>query len=96
MINMSDRPIESQQTTTSATQGNGEQQKKKELIAYIYVSSIGQSLEVQRDKMLALGVNREYLFEEKRSGLDSNRPALKEAIRVARKATVLLSPRLTV
>lgn len=55
------------------------------LVAYIRVSSIGQSLEVQRDKMLALGVEPEQIFEEKRSGVDSNRPALREALRFARK-----------
>ena len=55
------------------------------LVAYIRVSSIGQSLEVQRDKMLALGVEPDHIFEEKRSGVDSNRPALKEALRFARK-----------
>lgn len=55
------------------------------LVAYIRVSSIGQSLEVQRDKMLALGVEPDHIFEEKRSGVDSNRPALKEALRFARR-----------
>ncbi|MDH6231049.1 DNA invertase Pin-like site-specific DNA recombinase [Mesorhizobium soli] len=55
------------------------------MVAYIRVSSVGQSLEVQRDKMLALGVQPDHLFEEKRSGVDSNRPALKEALRFARK-----------
>ncbi|MCZ7908335.1 MULTISPECIES: recombinase family protein [Agrobacterium] len=55
------------------------------IVAYIRVSSIGQSLEVQRDKMLGLGVQPDHIFEEKRSGIDSNRPALKEALRFARK-----------
>lgn len=55
------------------------------LIAYIRVSSVGQSLEVQRDKMLAAGIAPDHIFEEKRSGVDSNRPALKEALRFARK-----------
>jgi DNA invertase Pin-like site-specific DNA recombinase len=55
------------------------------LIAYIRVSSIGQSLEVQRDKMLAAGITPDHIFEEKRSGVDSNRPALKDALRFARK-----------
>lgn len=55
------------------------------LVAYIRVSSIGQSLDVQRDKMLAIGVEPDHIFEEKRSGVDSNRPALKEALRFARK-----------
>lgn len=55
------------------------------LVSYIRVSSVGQSLEVQRDKMLALGVHPDHIFEEKRSGVDSNRPALKEALRFVRK-----------
>ncbi|RYZ89651.1 MAG: recombinase family protein [Proteobacteria bacterium] len=54
-------------------------------IAYMRVSSVGQSLEVQRDKMIAFGVQPDHIFEEKRSGLDANRPALKEALRFARK-----------
>ncbi|WGI74535.1 recombinase family protein [Sinorhizobium meliloti] len=55
------------------------------LVAYIRVSSVGQSLEVQRDKMLAAGAQPDHIFEEKRSGVDANRPALKEALRFARK-----------
>ena len=58
------------------------------LIGYIRVSSVGQSLEVQRDKMLAAGVDPEFIFEEKRSGLDRERPALKEALRMVRKGDV--------
>ena len=55
------------------------------LVAYIRVSSVGQSLEVQREKMTEIGVQPDHIFEEKKSGLDANRPALKEAIRFARK-----------
>lgn len=55
------------------------------LVAYIRVSSVGQSLEVQREKMIAIGVQPDHLFEEKRSGLVASRPALKEAIRFARR-----------
>ncbi|MER8645086.1 recombinase family protein [Mesorhizobium sp. M1252] len=55
------------------------------LVAYIRVSSLGQSLEVQRDKMRAIGVEPDHIFEERRSGVDTNRPALKEALRFARK-----------
>ncbi|TNM66437.1 recombinase family protein [Aliirhizobium smilacinae] len=54
-------------------------------VAYIRVSSVGQSLEVQRDKMVALGIQPDHIFEEKRSGVDSNRPALKDALRFVRK-----------
>lgn len=55
------------------------------LVAYIRVSSVGQSLELQRDKMLAIGVQPEHIYEEKRSGVDANRPALKDALRFIRK-----------
>lgn len=55
------------------------------LVGYIRVSTVGQSLEVQRDKMLSLGVEPDNLFEEKRSGVDANRPALQAALRHARK-----------
>lgn len=55
------------------------------LVAYIRVSSIGQSLEVQRDKMLEAGVAPEHIYEEKRSGVDTNRPALKEALKFVRR-----------
>jgi len=55
------------------------------MVAYIRVSTVGQSLEVQRDKVLAAGVELDHVFEEKRSGVDSNRPALKDALRFARK-----------
>jgi DNA invertase Pin-like site-specific DNA recombinase len=55
------------------------------LVAYIRVSSIGQSLEVQRERVTAYGVEADHIFEEKRSGVDSDRPALKEALRFVRK-----------
>jgi DNA invertase Pin-like site-specific DNA recombinase len=55
------------------------------MVAYIRVSSVGQSLEVQRDAVLRAGVEADHIFEEKRSGLDSKRPALREALRFVRK-----------
>lgn len=64
------------------------------LVAYIRVSSAGQSLEVQRDKMLALGVEPGHLFEEKRSGVDANRPALKEALRFVRRGDTFVITRI--
>ncbi|MDQ0319650.1 DNA invertase Pin-like site-specific DNA recombinase [Pararhizobium capsulatum DSM 1112] len=63
------------------------------LIGYIRVSSVGQSLEVQRDKMIAAGVEPDHIYEEKRSGLDSDRPVLKEALRFARKGDVFFVSR---
>ena len=64
------------------------------LIAYIRVSSVGQSLEVQRDKMIAFGVQPDHIFEEKRSGVDANRPALKDALRFARKGDTFVISRI--
>ncbi|MCB1470537.1 MAG: recombinase family protein [Rhizobiaceae bacterium] len=64
------------------------------LVAYIRVSSIGQSLEVQRDKMVAIGVEPDHIFEEKRSGVDSNRPKLKEALRFVRKGDTFVVSRI--
>lgn len=60
------------------------------LVAYIRVSSTGQSLDVQRDKMIAAGVEAANIFEEKRSGVDANRPALKECLRFVRRGDTLL------
>jgi DNA invertase Pin-like site-specific DNA recombinase len=60
------------------------------LVGYIRVSSTGQSLDVQRDKMLAAGVEASDLFEEKRSGVDANRPALKECLRFVRRGDTLI------
>ncbi|KAB2760941.1 recombinase family protein [Brucella anthropi] len=54
------------------------------LVAYIRVSTVGQNLEVQRDRVLAHGVESDHIFEEKKSGVDSGRPALKEALRFVR------------
>ncbi|WP_313196154.1 recombinase family protein [Shinella zoogloeoides] len=64
------------------------------LIGYIRVSSVGQTLEVQREKMLAAGVEPNHIFEEKRSGLDSDRLQLREAIRFARKGDTFLVSRI--
>lgn len=63
------------------------------LVGYARVSSIGQSLEVQREKLLEAGVDAELIYEEKKSGLDSERPQLKEALRFVRKGDTLLVSR---
>ena len=59
-------------------------------LAYIRVSSVGQSLEVQRDKVIAAGVEPKNVFEEKRSGLDTGRPELKACLRALRKGDTLV------
>ncbi len=59
-------------------------------LAYIRVSSVGQSLDVQRDKVLAAGLEPKNVFEEKRSGLDTGRPELKSCLRALRKGDSLV------
>jgi DNA invertase Pin-like site-specific DNA recombinase len=62
------------------------------LVGYARVSSLGQSLEVQRDKLQAFGVDK--LFEEKRSGLDSSRPALGQCLDYVREGDSLVISRI--
>lgn len=63
-------------------------------LAYIRVSTVGQSLDVQRDKVLAAGVEPKNIYEEKRSGLDTGRPELKACLRALRKGDVLVISRI--
>ncbi|VXB68909.1 recombinase family protein [Brevundimonas sp. G8] len=63
------------------------------LIGYARVSSSGQSLEVQRDQLLAAGCTR--VFEEKRSGLSQDgREQLALALEYVRDGDVLIVTRL--
>lgn len=57
-------------------------------VGYARVSSHGQSLEVQREKLKALGV--EKCFEEKRSGADSERQELKRCLEYLREGDTLI------
>jgi DNA invertase Pin-like site-specific DNA recombinase len=57
-------------------------------VGYARVSSLGQSLDVQRDKLLAAGA--EKLFEEKRSGVDAKRPVLLQCLNYLREGDTLL------
>ncbi|MBO9656605.1 MAG: recombinase family protein [Agrobacterium tumefaciens] len=63
-------------------------------LAYIRVSSVGQSLDVQRDKVTAAGVATKNVFEEKRSGLTTGRPELKACLRALRKGDTLVITRI--
>ncbi|MFC6446912.1 recombinase family protein [Shinella zoogloeoides] len=65
-----------------------------ERVAYIRVSSVGQNLDVQREKAIAAGVAPENIFEEKKSGTNTNRPALKEALRFVRKGDTFIVSRI--
>lgn len=63
------------------------------LVGYARVSSTGQSLEVQREQLLAAGC--EEIFEEKRSGTTTEgREQLEAALRFVRKGDVFLVCRL--
>jgi len=57
-------------------------------VGYARVSSRGQSLEVQRERLNAAGA--EKLFEEKRSGVDAKRPALHRCLEYIREGDTLL------
>jgi DNA invertase Pin-like site-specific DNA recombinase len=58
------------------------------VIGYARVSSTGQDLVVQLDKLEAAGCNK--IFKEKRSGVDAGRPELKRCIEYLRDGDTLL------
>jgi DNA invertase Pin-like site-specific DNA recombinase len=60
------------------------------LIGYARVSSVGQSLEIQQDKLK----HCEKLFEEKRSGTSDKRPRLKACLEYVREGDILVVTRL--
>ncbi|MCK7616069.1 recombinase family protein [Roseibium sediminicola] len=62
------------------------------LVGYARVSSVGQSLEIQEEKLNGAGC--EELFREKRSGVDRERPALQECLRYVRKGDTLVISRI--
>lgn len=63
------------------------------IVGYARVSSAGQSLEVQREQLLAAGC--EQIFEEKRSGTTTDgREQLEAALRYVRKGDVFTCTRL--
>ena len=62
---------------------------KGQKVGYARVSSYGQSLEVQLEKLTADGCDE--IFKEKRSGTRAdNRPALKECLKYVRKGDLLV------
>jgi len=65
-----------------------------EIIGYARVSSTGQSLDVQRDKLLKAGC-KQPLYEEKRSGANAyNRPQLQECLSYVRAGDQLVVTKL--
>jgi DNA invertase Pin-like site-specific DNA recombinase len=64
--------------------------QKMETVGYARVSSVGQSLDVQLEKLK----DCDRLFQEKRSGSSMNRPRLKECIDYVRQGDILIVSRL--
>ena len=62
------------------------------LIGYARVSSIGQHHDIQTEKLRAAGA--EKIFDEKRSGLDRERPVLAQCLEFAREGDVLVITKL--
>jgi DNA invertase Pin-like site-specific DNA recombinase len=62
------------------------------VVAYIRVSSTGQSLEVQRQLMDEFGVDK--VFAEKVSGTTQNRPRLQECLQYVREGDTLVITKL--
>ena len=61
-------------------------------VGYARVSTIGQSLEVQLEKLKAFGCNK--IYREKQSGVDSNRHELKKCLDYVREDDVLVITKL--
>lgn len=57
-------------------------------VGYARVSSVGQSLEVQLEKLANAGC--EKIYQEKRSGTDANRPELEKALDYVREGDVFV------
>ena len=62
------------------------------LVGYARVSSLGQSLAVQVDKLTEYGC--EEIFQDKRSGTTATRPALQECLQHVRKGDTLIITKL--
>ena len=62
------------------------------VVGYARVSSVGQSLEVQQEKLVSYGVDK--LFAEKLSGTTAARPELKSCLGCVREGDVLVITKL--
>ena len=62
------------------------------VVGYARVSSVGQSLEVQQQKLVSYGVDK--LFAEKLSGTTAARPELKSCLESVREGDVLVITKL--
>jgi len=64
------------------------------LIGYARVSTEDQKMDLQKDALIAHGVDPEFLFEEKISGVKSTRPQLQTCLKMLRRGDVLVVWRL--
>jgi DNA invertase Pin-like site-specific DNA recombinase len=63
-------------------------------LAYCRVSSIGQTLDQQRDALLAAGIKPEHIYEDTISGTKSSRPGLDALLSYAREGDTVTVVRL--
>lgn len=63
------------------------------LVGYARVSSIGQDLTVQIDKLKDYGVSEDNIYQEKKSGLDAKRPGLEACLKFLRQGDTLVVTR---
>ena len=59
------------------------------MVGYMRVSTAEQSIDLQRDALLAAGVEAERIYEGKCSGSVADRPGLSRALDVARAGDAL-------
>ena len=60
------------------------------VIGYARVSTLGQSLDIQMEKLEAFGVDK--IFSEKLSGTTAERPEVKACLQYVRDGDVLVRP----
>ena len=65
-----------------------------EVVGYARVSSTGQDLTTQLEKLRGAGCKPENIFKEKRSGTDRGRPELQRCLGYVRKGDTLLVSKL--
>lgn len=59
-------------------------------LGYARVSTLDQSLDLQKDALIKAGVEAEYIFEEKVTGTKADRPKLQEMLSYARKGDQII------
>jgi DNA invertase Pin-like site-specific DNA recombinase len=60
------------------------------MVGYARVSSTGQDLDIQLERLASAGVELEDIFKEKRTGTDRGRPQLRQCLAYVRKGDTLL------